>query len=100
VGPVTRIDAPVAAETVLVSGDLFVLTGSSADPDGVDTVYVQITGLNLVFPPIRGDGADTVRFGLPISTVSSPGATVDVSVFGVDELGNRGNSAQRRLRIQ
>jgi hypothetical protein len=100
VGPVTRIDTPAAGDTVLVSGDLFVLTGSTYDVDGVDTVYIEITGLNLAFPPLRGGGADTVNFGYPFSTVSSPGATVDVKVFGVDELGNRGRSVERRLHIE
>src|SRR5919109_249139 len=95
-GPATRIDVPVAAETVIVSGDLFVVSGLTADPDGVDTVYIDVSGLNLAFPPLRGDGADTVRFGVPFSTASIPGTTVDVRVFGVDELGNRGNTASRR----
>lgn len=100
IGPKTVIDDPGAFDTVLVEGDGFVLTGHTVDPDGVDTVYFDIGGLNLSFPPLWGEGADTVSFGLPFSTVGFSRATVLVRVWGVDMLGNVGQSVSRQLHIQ
>jgi len=99
-GPVTAIDQPAAFDTVLVEGDRFVLTGHSVDPDGIDSVYFDVDGLDVAFNPIGGDGADTVRFGLPVSTIGHNGATVLVRVHGVDMLGNVGQTVSRQLHIQ
>jgi hypothetical protein len=100
VGPVTSIDKPGAFDTVLVEGDRFVLSGHTVDPDGVDTVYFDVSGLNASFAPLRGEGADTVSFGLPLSTIGFSGATVLVRIHGVDMLGNVGQSVSRQLHIQ
>jgi hypothetical protein len=99
-GPVTSIDQPGAFDTVLVEGDRFVLSGHSIDPDGIDTVYFDVDGLNVGFNPLQGDGADTVSFGLPISTIGHSGATLLVRIYGVDMLGNAGQSVSRQLHIQ
>jgi hypothetical protein len=100
VGPATTIDEPGAFDTVLVEGDRFVLAGRTVDPDGVDTVYFDVSGLNVSFAPLQGEGADTVRFGLPLSTIGFSGATVLVRIHGVDMLGNVGQSVSRQLHIQ
>lgn len=100
VGPVTAIDEPRAFDTVLVEGDRFVLTGHSVDPDGIDSVYFNVDGLDVGFNPLWGEGADTVSFGLPLSTIGHSGATVLVRVHGVDMLGNVGQSVSRQLHIQ
>ncbi len=100
IGPVTTIDQPAAFDTVIVEGDRFVLTGHSIDPDGIDTVYFDVDGLNVGFNPLLGEGADTVRFGLPLSTIGFSGATVIVRVHGVDMLGNVGQTVSRQLHIQ
>jgi hypothetical protein len=100
IGPVTTIDQPAVFDTVIVEGDQFVLTGHSIDPDGIDTVYFDVDGLNVGFNPLLGEGADTVRFGLPLSTIGFSGATVLVRVHGVDMLGNVGQTVSRQLHIQ
>lgn len=100
VGPVTAIDEPGAFDTVIVEGDRFVLTGHSVDPDGVDSVYFEVSGLNVSFAPLQGGGAQTVSFGLPLSTIGFSGDTVLVRIHGVDMLGNVGQSVRRQLYIQ
>jgi hypothetical protein len=100
IGPVTAIDEPGASDTSIVEGDQFILTGRSVDPDGVDTVYFDVAGLNVSFAPLRGEGADTVSFGLPLSTIGFSGATVQVRIHGVDRLGNVGQSVSRQLHIE
>jgi hypothetical protein len=99
-GPVTSIDEPGASDTVLVEGDRFVLSGRTVDPDGVDTVYFDVNGLDVSFAPLRGGGADTVSFGLPLSTLGFSGVTVLVRIHGVDMLGNVGQTVSRQLHIQ
>jgi hypothetical protein len=100
VGPVTTIDQPGASDTVIVEGDRFVLSGHSTDPDGIDTVYFDVNGLNVGYRPLPGEGADTVRFGLPLSTLGFSGATVLVGIHGVDMLGNVGQTVSRQLHIR
>jgi hypothetical protein len=99
VGPVTTIDRPGIAETTITAGPNFVVNGRTADPDGVDTVRFLVSGGGDNFPPFVG-GGDSVRFGLPISTAGHQGDTLDVEVYGVDSLGNRGASAFRRLLVK
>lgn len=100
VGPLTAIDEPGAFDTVIVEGDQFVLTGHAVDPDGVDTVYFDVQGLNVGFAPLLGQGADTVSFGLPLTTIGFSGATVLVRIHGVDMLGNVGQTVSRQLHIE
>ena len=45
-GPVTEILQPEAPDTTVVEGDLVFVEGRASDPDGVDTVYFEIGGLN------------------------------------------------------
>lgn len=97
-GPATVIDIP-SRDTVLTEGEPFVLGGRSVDTSGVDTVYFQILG-GANYPPLPGEGADTVRFGLLIPTAGRAGQTISVTVHAVDLLGNRGESASRRLTIE
>jgi hypothetical protein len=99
-GPVTDIDDPQAGDTVLTAGEPFVIAGRTFDPDGVAEVVFQLTGGSQNFAPLDGQGADTVRFGLPIETAGNRGDTVIVQVYGVDLLGQEGSHSVRRLRIQ
>lgn len=99
VGPVTDIDIP-GQDTVLVPGEPFIVGGRSMDSSGVDTVYIAIDGGAVNFSPIPGDGADTVRFGLPIPTLGQSGEIITITVRGVDLFGNRGAPVFRQLTIQ
>lgn len=98
-GPVTSIDQPSRADTVVRAGPQFVLSGRTVDPDGVYLVNFLVVGGSDNTPPFRG-GADTVRFGLPISTAGHTGDTLSIEIYGVDSLGNRGGSAFRRIFVE
>ncbi len=98
VGPVTVIDRP-GQDTSVAAGPGFVVTGYSRDQDGVDTLYFETQGGVSSFPPLI-DGSDSVRFGLPLTTLDQSGQTITVRVFGVDRLGNRGDTAIRRVTVQ
>ena len=56
-------------DTAVVEGDLLIVQGRSLDPDGVDTVYFEVGGVNQGFAPIPGEGTDTVAFALQLSTI-------------------------------
>jgi hypothetical protein len=99
-GPITDIIQPGAADTVVVEGDLVFVQGRSIDPDGIDSVYIGIQGLNQNFDPILGQGRDTVAFAVPLSTISHSGATVLVQIYAVDLLGDRGRTVSRQIHIQ
>jgi hypothetical protein len=100
VGPVTMIDRPIVAETTVSAGPDFVLQGRTIDPDGVDTVYFLVSG-GQNFNPFRpSPPADTVRFGLPLTTIGNVGDTIRVQIHGVDSHGNRGDPSNRRIVIQ
>ena len=99
VGPVTVIDEPLQ-DTVLTSGDPFVLAARSFDPSGVDTVYIEVEGPGLSYPPISGAGADTLFIGLQIPTVDRPGQTYVIRLRAVDVLSNSGASTSRRITIE
>lgn len=99
-GPVTEIDHPAAADTVVIEGDLLILQGRCYDPDGVDTVYFEVGGTSQGFAPKLGGGADTVEFALQLSTLNLSGATVIVRAYGVDRLGTQGTAVSRQIRIE
>jgi hypothetical protein len=99
-GPVTEIDQPPAEDAVVIEGDPLIIRGRTFDPDGVDTVYFEVGGVNQGFPPIVGDGADTVTFALQLSTLNHGGATVLIRAYGVDLLGDQGNIVFRQVHIE
>ena len=99
-GPVSEILQPEAPDTTVVEGDLVFIEGRASDPDGVDTVYFEIGGLNQSFLPLSGEGADTVTFALQLSTLGHTGTTATVRVYAVDLLGDRGSAVTRQIRIQ
>jgi len=99
VGPVTFIDVPGQADTTVTAGPGLGVTGRTIDPDGVDTLYVEVLGGNEQFQPFIGE-SDTVRFGYPISTNGHAGDTLFVLIFGTDEFGNRGDTAIRRVIVR
>jgi hypothetical protein len=100
VGPVTEVLSPAADDSIVHEGDPFVLSGRASDLDGVDSVYFDIEGLSQAFPPLRGRGADTVNFGVPISTSGHSGAIVAVRIYAVDLLGQQGGPVSRQFRIE
>jgi hypothetical protein len=99
-GPTTEITHPASSDTVVTEGDPLIIQGRSYDPDGVDTVYVAVGGINQGFAPILGEGKDTVDFAAQLSTIGHSGATVIVQAFGVDVLGQQGSIVSRQIHIE
>ncbi|MEP6573058.1 MAG: hypothetical protein ABJD11_10200 [Gemmatimonadota bacterium] len=97
-GPVTTIDQP-GSDTTVSAGPEFFVTGRTIDLDGIDTVYVESTGGVSNFAP-SVVGSDSFRFGFPFTTLGLSGDTINIRIFGVDRLGNRGDTASRQLVIQ
>jgi hypothetical protein len=101
IGPVTLIDQPGGSDTTIDAGPTFFVNGRAIDSDGVDTVYFLVAGGSQGFPPIHpSPRADTVRFGLPISTSGRSGQAVELQVYGVDRQGNQGAPASRQIIIR
>jgi hypothetical protein len=98
VGPSTVIDQP-SQDTTVVAGPGVFVNGRTLDDAGIDTVYFETEGGITRFPPLVGGGT-SVRFGLPITTNQQSGETITVRVFGTDRLGNRGDTAIRRITVQ
>jgi hypothetical protein len=98
-GPQTDIDRPNADTTVSADSAFFLVLGTSVDADGVDTLYAEAVGGLTTFPP-QVFGQDSVRFGLPLTTGNLAGDTITVRVFATDLLGNRGDTAIRRIAVQ
>jgi hypothetical protein len=99
-GPITEITHPATHDTTVTEGDLLIVQGRTFDPDGVDTVYVAVGGVNQGFAPILGQGKDTVDFALQLSTIGSSGVTVIMQIYGVDLLGQQGDIVSRQIRIE
>jgi hypothetical protein len=101
IGPVTMIDQPNASDTTVDAGADFLVNGRTVDPDGVDTVYFLVIGGNQNFNPFRpSPRADTVRWGLPLSTTGRAGSTITVQVYGVDLQGNQGAPSTRQVIVR
>jgi hypothetical protein len=101
VGPVTTIDQPNGADTTIFPGGDFLVSGSTVDPDGVDTVYFLAIGGNQNHPPFSPNPTQTtVRFGIPLTTFGHSGETFQIQVYGVDVLGNRGGTSTRQIHIR
>jgi hypothetical protein len=98
-GPVALIDDP-SQDTVLTDGPQFLVGARVTDEGGVDTVYVDLDGVDHQLLPLDGGGRDTVLVGIPIVTFGNHGRTITVQVFGVDLSGNRGQRAIRKLTIE
>jgi len=99
-GPLTVIDRPLQDTTVSAGPD-FLVTGYSRDPQGLalDTVYLQTDGGVTTFQPIVGSG-DSVRFGMPLTTLRQSGVVITVRVFATNSAGVRGDTALRRVTVQ
>lgn len=101
IGPVTTIEQPAGADTTIFPGGLFSVNGATVDPDGVDTVYFFVIGGGQGFPPLHPDQLQTtVPFGISLSTFGHSGETIEVQVYGVDALGNRGGTSTRLIHIR
>jgi hypothetical protein len=101
IGPVTFIDQPNGFDTTVQSGPEFFINGRTIDSSGVDTVYFLVTGGSDNFSPFRPNPpSDTVRFGLPITTLGNDGDTILVEIYGADGEGNHGNVASRRIFVE
>lgn len=99
-GPITEIFQPNGADTVVSGGEALLVSGRSRDPDGVHAVFFEISGLNQGFAPLDAGGADTVSFGLQLSTVNHGGDTAFIRIYAVDVLGDTGRAAVRQVRIR
>jgi hypothetical protein len=98
-GPVIDIQIPSQDTTVLVGSNVLV-AGLAIDLDGVDVVIFDIIGGASAFPPLDTD-ADTVAFSITVPTSGlQADDTVTVAIFGFDVLGERGDTAFRRLALQ
>jgi hypothetical protein len=101
VGPITTIDRPNGADTTVLPGSDYFVNGTTVDPDGVDTVYFSVIGGNQNFHPLSPNPPQTtVRFGIPLTTFGHSGETFQVSIYGVDLLGNRGGTSTRQIHIR
>jgi hypothetical protein len=101
IGPVTTIDQPHVTDTTVPEGPEFFVNGRTVDPDGVDTVYFLVTGGNQDFDPfLPRPRADTVRFGLPLTTTGRAGDTMLVQIYGVDTHGSPGDTSTRRIAVE
>jgi Bacterial Ig domain len=98
-GPEVTITAPTQ-DTTVSAGPFFFVDGRVTDRDGIDTVYFEVSGGAASFPPFIADGVDTVRFSLPLVTNGLGGSTINVSIFGVDLGGVRGDTALRLVTVQ
>lgn len=99
-GPITEIFQPIGADTLVSSGQALLVSGRSRDPDGVQAVFFEISGLNQGFAPLDAGGADTVSFGLQLSTADRSGDTAFIRIYAVDLLGDTGRAAVRQVRIR
>jgi hypothetical protein len=101
IGPVTTIDQPNGTDTTVDEGPEFFVNGRTIDRDGVDTVYFLVVGGNQQFQPFRPRPPDdTVRFGVPLSTIGRAGQTMIIQIHGVDIQGNQGGPATRRIIVR
>ena len=62
-GPISHIDPP-SRDTTLLEGDAFVIGGLSVDPSGVDTLYIEVEGVDALHDRIKS----TVKVVMPIAT--------------------------------
>ena len=99
-GPITEIFQPDPADTVVPAGEPLLVQGRSRDADGVDMVFFEVGGLNQGFAPLDAGGADTLSFGLRLSTVDHSGDTAFIRIYAVDVLGDTGRAASRQIRIR
>jgi hypothetical protein len=101
-GPTSQISNP-STDTTLTAQDArstFTVEARTVDPNGVDTVFIEVTPTTLSYPPIHAGGADTVTFGFTLPLGNLVGQTITVGVFGVDVIGNVGLIVARELTIQ
>lgn len=99
-GPFTDVTNPGVTDTTVTEGDLLILSGYSRDPDGVDTVYFDVSGTVQGFAPQLGNGDDSVPFAIQFSTLGNSGGTIIVRTFGVDVFGQAGSAALRQIHIE
>ncbi|MFL5403116.1 MAG: hypothetical protein ACJ8BF_09910 [Gemmatimonadales bacterium] len=100
IGPITTIEQPNASDTTVDAGPDFLVSGRTVDPDGVTTVYFLVIGGNQPGPYRPSPAADTVWFGLPVSTVGRSGETLTVEIYGVDSQGNEGAHSVRQIVVR
>jgi hypothetical protein len=99
-GPTTAIVRPLASDTLVTRGDVIEVQGRTTDENGVDTVYIEMDGVNYALAPLAGQGRDTVEFGFELNTDNFVGDTAVVWVFGVDPSGNKGDFDSRQFRFR
>lgn len=98
-GPVSVIEMP-AQDTTVPAGPAVFVVGAVSDADGLDSIYVDTEGGVTMFEPFNYDGEISVRFGLPITTNGQSGQVITVSIYGVDQAGERGEPDSRRITVE
>ena len=99
-GPISIITRPLATDTIVTQGDVIEVRGLTTDPDGVDSVYFELDGVNFELSPIDAQGLDTLDFAFELSTNNFVGDSAVLRVFGVDVLGSQGDFVSRRFRLR
>lgn len=62
-GPTVAITSPGKGDTTIHVGDSLNVGGYAIDPDGVDSVWFSVQGINFQVSPVFGNGStDTVFF--------------------------------------
>ncbi len=98
-GPHTVIQDPPGDATVSGDSAIYFVKGYSVDPDGLDSIYFETEGGLTSFQP-EVVNVDSLNWGLPLTTGGLAGDTIILRFFATDQLGNRGDTAVRRIVVQ
>jgi hypothetical protein len=96
--PTSRITVPSADVTLNAGVDLQFVAVTEA-PLGIDTIYAEISGTGVSFPPLVG-APSPATVGYTIQTAGLAGRTVVLRVFATDSTGQRGDTAVRQVTFQ
>jgi hypothetical protein len=102
VGPTTTIQVP-AQDTSATDGTFVLITGFSADEDGVDSVFFETEGTPERFPTFivpASERRDTVTWSIQVSTRLLQGNVISIFANATDPLGNIGTAAVRRILVK
>ena len=99
-GPSITFTQPILPDTTVPAGPNAFVSGRVEDPDGIDSVYFDVSGGLTTFPPLKAQGDPVVSFSLPLTTTGLSGATMVVQVYATDRIGIRGDTVSRRVIVQ
>jgi hypothetical protein len=96
--PTSRITVPTTDVTVN-AGPALTFVAVVEAPNGIDTIYAELTGTSVAFPPVAG-AASPATVGYQLETQGLAGQTVVLRVFATDSTGQRGDTAVRQVSFQ